>query len=276
MSKENDRSLRFYNEVLGLDHLHYGLWNEGEEVNLENFKLAQTRYEDAIVDQLPEVAGAVRVLDVGCGTGSLSQRLIAAGYAVEGLSPDRTQQENFTAKLGVPFHHCHFEDFKPEGLFDCLVFSESCQYIKPDALAAVAAQCLRPGGSIVICDYFTLKGVSGLLAKSGHDIESFKATMLAAGYQMEAETDITERTLPTLELAEDVVRRALIVVDILTEKVRTKRPWLAKIVMRLSRKKRESLQEQRVLIDAEAFRKHKQYLLLRYRVSKPMRSVHAF
>jgi len=266
MSKENDRSLRFYNEVLGLDHLHYGLWNEGEEVNLENFKLAQTRYEDAIVEQLPEVAGAVRVLDVGCGTGSLSQRLITAGYAVEGLSPDRTQQENFTAKLGVPFHHCRFENFKPEGLFDCLVFSESCQYIKPDALAAVAAQCLRPGGSIVICDYFTLKGVSGLLAKSGHDLESFKATMLAAGYQMEAETDITERALPTLELAEDVVRRALIAVDILTEKVRTKRPWLAKIVMRLSRNKRESLQEQRVLIDAEAFRQHKQYLLLRYRV----------
>ena len=266
MSKENDRSLRFYNEVLGLDHLHYGLWNEGEEVNLENFKLAQTRYEDAIVEQLPEVAGAVRVLDVGCGTGSLSQRLITAGYAVEGLSPDRTQQENFTAKLGVPFHHCRFDNFKPEGLFDCLVFSESCQYIKPDALAAVAAQCLRPGGSIVICDYFTLKGVSGLLAKSGHDLESFKATMLAAGYQMEAETDITERALPTLELAEDVVRRALIAVDILTEKVRTKRPWLAKIVMRLSRKKRESLQEQRVLIDAEAFRQHKQYLLLRYRV----------
>jgi len=268
MSKENDRSLRFYNEVLGLDHLHYGLWNEGEEVSLENFKLAQTRYEDAIVDQLPEIASSdsVRVLDVGCGTGSLSQRLISAGYEVEGLSPDRTQQENFTAKLGVPFHHCRFEKFKPEGSYDCLVFSESCQYIKPPALAAVAAKCLRPGGSIVICDYFTLEGVSGLLAKSGHDLESFKATMLAAGYQMELETDITERTIPTLELAEDVVRRALIAVDILTEKVRTKRPWLAKLVMRLSRKKRESLQAQRVLIDAEAFRKYKQYLLLRYRV----------
>lgn len=141
MSKENDRSLRFYNEVLGLEHLHYGLWEEGEERTLGNMKLAQQRFEDLVVgtiscDKAPK---DTRILDVGCGTGSLSRRLIAEGYQVEGLSPDKTQMENFTASLGVPFHHSRFEAFEPKESYDVLIFSESCQYVRPEGLIPVGA-----------------------------------------------------------------------------------------------------------------------------------------
>jgi len=43
MSKKDDRALRFYNEVLGLDSLHYGIWQPDDAVTIDNLRLAQTR-----------------------------------------------------------------------------------------------------------------------------------------------------------------------------------------------------------------------------------------
>ena len=68
MSREDDRSLRFYNEVLGLDHLHYGIWNGDEELTLANLKEAQLRYENYLISKLPP--SAKKILDVGCGIGT--------------------------------------------------------------------------------------------------------------------------------------------------------------------------------------------------------------
>ena len=56
--------LRFYSEVLGLEHLHYGIWN-GEALTLNGLRKAQERYVDRIVELVPE--GVRRILDVGCG-----------------------------------------------------------------------------------------------------------------------------------------------------------------------------------------------------------------
>ena len=36
-------ALRFYHEVLGLEHLHYGLW-DGEALDHEGLRQAQERY----------------------------------------------------------------------------------------------------------------------------------------------------------------------------------------------------------------------------------------
>ena len=40
MSKDYDRALHFYNEVLGLDKLHYGIWLADDELSLTNLKIA--------------------------------------------------------------------------------------------------------------------------------------------------------------------------------------------------------------------------------------------
>ena len=85
-SKQDSRALRFYSDVLGLEHLHYGMWVRDEELTLANLKAAQARYQQAIIDLLPPPPA--RILDVGCGTGELSKALKAIGYEVEGLSPD--------------------------------------------------------------------------------------------------------------------------------------------------------------------------------------------
>ena len=33
-SKQDSRALRFYSDVLGLEHLHYGMWDRDEELTL--------------------------------------------------------------------------------------------------------------------------------------------------------------------------------------------------------------------------------------------------
>ena len=42
----DDVGLRFYFEVLGLSHLHYGLWSDADPMTLEGLRRAQERYLD--------------------------------------------------------------------------------------------------------------------------------------------------------------------------------------------------------------------------------------
>ena len=95
-SKQNSRALKFYSDVLGLEHLHYGIWEADDELTLANLKAAQDRYQQAILDLLPPAPA--RILDVGCGTGELSKEMKARGYEVEGLSPDINHVDSYAEK----------------------------------------------------------------------------------------------------------------------------------------------------------------------------------
>ena len=77
-SKQNSRALSFYSNVLGLEHLHYGIWEQQDELTLANLKDAQERYQQAIIDLMPPADDTVLVLDVGCGTGELSKTFRAS------------------------------------------------------------------------------------------------------------------------------------------------------------------------------------------------------
>lgn len=262
MSKEDDRSLRFYQEVLGLDHLHYGMWLEDEELTLANLKAAQLRYEDFLIEKIPPQTK--KVLDVGCGTSAMTQRMLSMGMEVQGLSPDVTQKNNFTKNLNVPFHHCRFEDLDTQETFDCLVMSESAQYIPYDRLFENARKILAPGGYILICDYFVLEETTGVLAKSGHKLNAFKAESERRGFTLLEECDITNSISKTLDLGNLLANRVLKGLDIITEKVRRKRPLLTRFVFRLFRKKWQKLERNRVLLDSEEFKSNKRYLFLLY------------
>ncbi len=265
MSKENDRALRFYNQVLGLDHLHYGLWDKEEDLTLANMRLAQQRYEDFLVGHVPESVQSL--LDVGCGTSALSRRLLEKGLDVEGLSPEASQMENFRSHLNAPFHHCRFEQFTPTRRYDCLIMSESCQYIPMDRLFAQVERCLKPEGHLLIFDYFVLDSAQGRLAKSGHNYSGFLQAAESRNWIKQEETDITESAARTLDLAEDFAQRSLVAAEILSEKFRSRRPRLTKFLFWLGRKKWQKIEEQRVLIDSEAFCAHKKYVFLHYCIS---------
>ena len=254
----DNRALRFYSEVLGLERLNYGLWGPDDELTFGNLRRAQQRYEDHVVGLIP--VGARRVLDVGCGTGVLSARLRREGFDVEGLSPDRAQQAAFAERTDARFHLTRFQDLGAVEPFDCLIMSESVQYVPLEKVFPKATECLKPGGYVIVCDYFTLAGASGIQAKSGHDLEAFRAEAGAAGFRTVAERDITEETVPTLDLAADFAGRAEIGLELATERFRDEKPLRYRLGKWLLRKPIRKMTRQRPLIDSAAFRQSKRYM----------------
>jgi 2-polyprenyl-3-methyl-5-hydroxy-6-metoxy-1,4-benzoquinol methylase len=264
MSREDDRSLRFYNEVLGLDHLHYGIWTEEEDLTLANMKVAQLRYEDLLISKIP--ASVQKVLDVGCGTSAMTQRMLKMGLEVHGLSPDETQKNNFTQNLKAPFYHSFFEEFESKERFDCLIMSESAQYIPLERLFENGRKHLRSDGHVMICDYFVMDNAHGVLAKSGHNLTMFRKEAEKQGFKLQEEIDITEDIAKTLDLAKLLADRVLIGMNIMSEKFRKKHPILTKIIFRLFRKKWAKVNRDKILIDSKAFKEQKRYLFLLYRI----------
>ena len=52
-------------QLLGVEDLHYGLWDADLELKLGNLATAQQRYNDMLIAQLPRPEREVRVLDIG-------------------------------------------------------------------------------------------------------------------------------------------------------------------------------------------------------------------
>ncbi len=264
---KNDRALRFYSDVLGLERLHYGIWNAEDELTLENLKAAQERYENYLIENIPE--GANRILDVGCGTGVLCQELLKRGYKVDGLSPDKNQREHFEKNIQTTFHFCRFEDFVPQTEYDCIIMSESCQYIPLERVFDVAGKALRSGGHLMICDYFVKDGATGVLAKSGHNYTLFKQTAETSGLAIVKHRDITKETAKTLEIAKLWAEKILLGADILSEKVRYKHARTWKFLCWLFRKKINRINQDRDLIDAKKFIEAKTYEFFLFRKENP-------
>jgi SAM-dependent methyltransferase len=260
----NDRALRFYSEVLGLERLHYGIWKDQDERTLEGAKVAQKRYEDFLIAQIAQIfpdGSQTAVLDVGCGTGVMSESLYKKGYQVEGLSPDLYQKEVFERRLPVKFHLARFQNFVPEKKYDLIIMSESAQYIPLKKLFARAKESLKSSGTLMVCDYFRLGEVSGPLGKSGHILSSFLDEAHSNGFEKVKEEDITQRTVSTLDAAKIFTERYILPsLDIASEKFREKYPFIFRSIKWLFRKKIDKAYENMVLIDSEEFIKHKCYM----------------
>ena len=257
-------ALRFYHEVLGLDHLHYGLWN-GEAFDLSGLKAAQERFSRELCDRVP--AGVHSVLDVGCGIGSTARMLRRAGHDVEGLSPDPYHRDAFARRVGTPFHLCRFQEFAAERRYDLVLMSESAQYIWLDRLFPSVLRAARPGGHLLVADYFTTDGASGVLARSGHPLAAFLRHAEDAGLILEDQEDVTDRVAPTLDLARSWLRSYVEpCLSIASDSFRGRHPYLSRVARWLLRGRLAKMRELELLVDSERFKEHKRYLVLHFRV----------
>ncbi len=261
---KNDRALRFYNEVLGLDRLHYGLWEDSDERTLEGVKIAQKRYEDFLLSEITALSTqpeATKILDVGCGTGVMSESLYKNNFLVEGLSPDLYQKEIFHQRIPVPFHLARYQYFETDTRYDIILMSESAQYIPLSKLFAKTDELINEKGFLMVCDYFTYDDASGPMAKSGHKLNAFLQAAAQNGYRMIKQKDITAQTTPTLDTAKIFTEKYILpTLGIFSDKFKEKKPFLFRTLKWFLRKRITRIQKELVLIDSEAFTKNKAYM----------------
>jgi MPBQ/MSBQ methyltransferase len=234
-NRELDPYLRFVHQVMGLDSLHFGLWKDGEVPTLEGVRRAQYDYTTELIGLIPE--GARTVLDVGCGIGDTSKRLKEAGFAPEGLAPDVYLGEQFRETCGpeVAFHHSTFEDFRPAKTYHILLFSESPQYIDKDAFFPRSKELTRPGGHLVVADFFKIRPDEGF--PNSFVEEDFVARARAAGFRVTHHRDVTKEILPAFELGRKFLARGRELLEFAQDEALSRAPVLARLGRFFLRKK---------------------------------------
>jgi len=254
----------------GTDALHYGLWDDDLSPCLANIAEAQRRYTDYLLDHIP--TEATSVLDVGCGAGVVAQRLVERGHRVTCVSPSAVLAARTVDRLGdaVDMHQCRFEQLETRARFDVVLFGESFQYIPMDDALPRARALLRPGGCIVICDFFKTDAEGKGPMGGGHRYRSFAPAVRNAGLQTIHEVDITARVAPTMTVY-DQMRAELVgpAADILGRYACARAPILSRfgawlMRRRLARFQRKCLSGAR---NADAFCRWKSYRLIVLRAS---------
>lgn len=248
--------------------LHFGLWKEGVDPLqgnvIENVVEAQRRFSDALIAKIP--SHVKRVLDVGCGTGSLAELLVQAGYQVESLAPSPGLTSFARKRLGerVRVHTLRFQEFRAETKFDLVLFSESFQYVYP---AETALRCclaaLKPGGHVLISDFFRRPQVSTAVS-GGHDWEKFSATLKRLPFHIVHDEDWTQATAPTMNLRYTVTKNYLLpLVEESSVWLRNEFPWVYHLGRRIFAKRIRTLHGRIIAIDnAEEFIRAKTYRCL--------------
>ncbi|GAB1541473.1 hypothetical protein NUACC21_41440 [Scytonema sp. NUACC21] len=270
MSKPiKDPILDYYRKLTKSDYLHYGYWNLEDELNIENLFLAQKRYIDHLISFIPQEVKTV--LDVGCGIGGNTLRLLEKGFEVEALSPDIAQEKAFIAKGKVPFHLSKFEKFETDKTYDLILMSESAQYIPLREGLDKCSTLLEDGGSLLISDYFLREKFpnDNVFALCTHEKSEYLKALEEYGFEIVKSEDITSRVTPTLDLAmlkfNEYVKPTL---ELFDDLLLGWAPIPYKAVKFLAKKSWNNLENQIQLIDSQLFIKHRQYIIYLFKLNK--------
>lgn len=252
---------------LGTRDLHYGLWGDDLEVRIQNLPVAQKRYTDFLLSHVPE--GTRRILDVGCGAGGVATELLANGYQVEGVSPSLLLSEAAKQQAGDQFviHQGRFEDvsFDEQEKFDLVMFSESFQYISLQTVLEDAKQCLKPGGHILICDFFRTGAPGKSVIGGGHRITSFRDAVEKSDLEVLVDKDITRETAPNLDIVNQMIRDLFLpTARLIGYSFESNHPWLARLFRWKYQKKIRKINRKYLSGEhnGEKFALHKVYRLL--------------
>jgi len=95
-------------------------------------------------------AGAVRVLDLGAGTGKLTRQLTGRGLDVTAVEPSEGMREQLRRAVpGVRALAGTAERIPlPDGCVDAVLVAQACHWVDPPQAVPEVARVLRPGGQL--------------------------------------------------------------------------------------------------------------------------------
>ncbi|UCC55864.1 MAG: class I SAM-dependent methyltransferase [Gammaproteobacteria bacterium] len=214
-------------QMRGVEDLHYGLWDADLTLILSNLGVAQQRYTDMLLDLIGrQTAGmhAPRILDVGCGTGSMLQQLYTRGFRVDAVNPSaalnrlvrerlRELGDRDTTLLETTFEAIPVEWLRNQ--YDLVLFSESFQYIPLAAVFERLPGLLAADGQVLICDFFKTAahgqgGPGDLSFGGGHALEEFYRRVEASEFGVELDVDLTSRVSPNIALLDEWLGKRLV------------------------------------------------------------------
>ena len=213
-------------QLLDVEDLHYGLWDNDLDVSLGNIALAQQRYTDLLLEWLERLTAnrpAPGLLDVGCGTGHLLQQLLEQGYRADAVNPSVALNALVRDRLArlpacsATLYETTFEALPFRQLqqhYDVLLFSESFQYIPLPVIFSRVPGLLRPGGQLLICDIFKTAahcdGEDGDRSFSGgHVLADFYQAVEKSAFQIRHDEDLTTRVSPNIALLDEWLTQRL-------------------------------------------------------------------
>jgi SAM-dependent methyltransferase len=264
-------------QLLQAEDLHYGFWEAGEIPKIENVAKAQNNHTVFLFKHIESVVEADRkqkILDVGCGIGVTTKKLLQAGYRVDGLVPSnwmaqqaRKNTQPFSDSGKGEIYECPFEDFPASDLsekYALIFFSESFQYVKLQLVFEMIDRILTEKGTVIIFDFFKRDNVTGKSPMGGgHSIGKFLETVKKSGYVIDNDLDVTENLSPNLRLVNDIlVDRIIPFSETLDAFLSTRHKYLYRIVKWFFRKKLAKLQfKYSQNRNEDSFRKYKTYRL---------------
>jgi SAM-dependent methyltransferase len=119
-----------------------------------------------------------RILEVGCGDGTMTRALAGAGYEVAGLDESiaRPESEAGAHAARVQWIETDFLYYEPDDRYDVVLFTRSLHHISPvDAALGRAHALLAPGGHVV-AEEFAYDRVNIQTARWLYDLESILLT----------------------------------------------------------------------------------------------------
>ena len=231
-----DFGLELMHIVTGLEHLHYGFWDNKTKPTLMQFPAAQEKYTKMLLDIIKKrgqkmttkmggqaksqvVSKPLRILDVGCGSGTTMCRLLAQGYKVDGIVPSDYLYSGSKEKLELnkkakyakesKIFKCVFEEIlqqKPLRKYDIVLFSESFQYIEFMDSYPILRQLLNPTGEIIIADFFTVSEAEDPSSfGGGHFLPDFYRRTNDERFRIISDKDITANMAPNIELLDSML-----------------------------------------------------------------------
>jgi len=206
-------------QLFKIEDIHYGFWKDGDNATLSNWKQAQEDHTDFLFKHLfehIEDKNTSHILDIGCGVGFTTKKLLELGYNVDGLVPYQWMAEyasnlvsdlkrNNTGRI----YQCRFEDFKfntKSIQYQLAFFSESFQYVQLDKSFQMLDKILTKKGRVIIFDFFKKDNVEGVSPLGGgHKLKDFYNIVEKYDYNILSDIDVTQNLSPNLKLVNEVL-----------------------------------------------------------------------